>query len=588
MPSPIAYPATPPKFMVRSPRTVSFAHLGRVYVYHDLYGYILEMSPDLLDLLNAFRESRLREEVCNEFDDAFEDAAPEPFVMTFFEYACLVDPQANELDLIWPFYPVRAAWTVWERDDDGMTLYTCWGGGDVRKHRFNAVETAIWDECDGETRLEDLAETHGKEQVAAFVERLAHHRVQALKLSRVAASYYEFKGRQHLKPPYLTSTMPYRPYEPEKDELPPAPEQMFSPEEYYRREVADAEKQFDHEETTLSHLFRLPHPALQGRTYGQAIVDGLEKRGLFPGVGDGPLKVLEIGAGLGFVAEAAIGALRQRGYDVEWDIIELSPALAEAQRERTKGLPVTIHEGDVLSIEWPGSDYDVILANEMIGDLPAVHLTHEQTGLDQIKSEFAEEIIADKLSKIGGEVERLIQRYKVPLGDAPDPFFLNIGAWKLVEICAEHLSERGFAMLTEFGQMSMYPVLSRHLDHPEASIHFGHMSLIAQDHGLSFEFTFVMDLIEMEREAEGLATTRSYFRCLASLLAEHGVELRKIGYTRKMFEELCGDKVDLDNVGELRYDRIEDRLMGLVPHEFKALILMKRKPEQPARGMPEL
>jgi hypothetical protein len=36
-----------------------------------------------------------------------------------------------------------------------------------------------------------------------------------------------------------------------------------------------------------------------------------------------------------------------------------------------------------------------------------------------------------------------------------------------------------------------------------------------------------------------------------------------------------GDKLDLAAVGELRWDKIEDRLMGLVPHEFKALVLRR-------------
>ena len=34
-------------------------------------------------------------------------------------------------------------------------------------------------------------------------------------------------------------------------------------------------------------------------------------------------------------------------------------------------------------------------------------------------------------------------------------------------------------------------------------------------------------------------------------------------------------KLDLNAIGELRWDRIEDRLMGLVPHEFKALVVRK-------------
>jgi len=56
------------------------------------------------------------------------------------------------------------------------------------------------------------------------------------------------------------------------------------------------------------------------------------------------------------------------------------------------------------------------------------------------------------------------------------------------------------------------------------------------------------------------------------LFADAGLELAKIGYTPQLLTELVGDKLDLATVGELRWDKIEDRLMGLVPHEFKALI----------------
>ena len=45
--------------------------------------------------------------------------------------------------------------------------------------------------------------------------------------------------------------------------------------------------------------------------------------------------------------------------------------------------------------------------------------------------------------------------------------------------------------------------------------------------------------------------------------------------TRELLEHTVTDKLDLSTVGDLRYERIEDRLMGLVPHEFKALLLEK-------------
>jgi hypothetical protein len=59
------------------------------------------------------------------------------------------------------------------------------------------------------------------------------------------------------------------------------------------------------------------------------------------------------------------------------------------------------------------------------------------------------------------------------------------------------------------------------------------------------------------------------------MLAAEGVTIEKVGYTPALFAQALGDKVPQDQIGELRWDRIEDRLMGLVPHEFKALIATK-------------
>ena len=101
--------------------------------------------------------------------------------------------------------------------------------------------------------------------------------------------------------------------------------------DYHQRTIADADAQFDHQETTLSHLLRVPHPALAGRTYGEALVDALIARDAVPA---GRVRVLEIGAGLGYVARDAIARLRAAGREVEYTIVELSPALAAAQRER--------------------------------------------------------------------------------------------------------------------------------------------------------------------------------------------------------------------------------------------------------------
>ena len=42
-----------------------------------------------------------------------------------------------------------------------------------------------------------------------------------------------------------------------------------------------------------------------------------------------------------------------------------------------------------------------------------------------------------------------------------------------------------------------------------------------------------------------------------------------------MFEALLDGKQEMDAIGDIRFEPIEDRLGGLVPHEFKALVIRK-------------
>ena len=118
----------------------------------------------------------------------------------------------------------------------------------------------------------------------------------------------------------------------------------------------------------------------------------------------------------------------------------------------------------------------------------------------------------------------------------------------------------------------MYPRLSTQLDHPELSIHFNHLQTAARAIGFEVEFEFIIDFLDFDRTLRGMVTTRSYFRALGIMLAEVGIELEKIGYTEAMFDELMAGKLARCDFGDVYFDRIEDRLMGLVPHEFKAVI----------------
>ncbi|HTR51055.1 MAG TPA: SAM-dependent methyltransferase [Kofleriaceae bacterium] len=541
----------------RSAHLSWFAHMGAVYLFHDLYGYLMEMSPDIADLVEAFAGGADTHATIDRFGGRFGDADPKQFVEVLAAHAVLVPPDEDELEGLWAFVPIKGKWNVWQRRDDRLVIWTAWGERPIQELFLDADETRMWDAFDGDKRLVELRGKFDHDKLLALVRRLVHSDVQALKLSMMPWSVYA--KRPGLAPRYLASTMPYAPWKPGEPVPPPA---LLT--DYYRHGIADAHEQFDHQETTLSHLFRVPHPALAGRTYGQALVDALVARGAVP---PGRVRVLEIGAGLGYVARDAIARLRAAGRDVDYTIVELAPTLAAAQRERLGDSAKWI-EGDALAVALPDAAFDLVICNEMVGDLPARQLSRADLGLALDGTGTATPALVREISAVAADTG-------VNLDDAPEPFHLQTGAFQLVARIARALAPGGCAIVTEFGDVSAWPRLSTHLDHPELSTHFGHLQQVARGSGLQANVEFVIDLVDLDRTQQGLATTRSHFRALRALAADAGVDLPKIGYTRELLEQQVAGKLDLATVGDLRYERIEDRLMGLVPHEFKALVATK-------------
>jgi hypothetical protein len=544
-----------PARLRRSRHLSWFAHMGAVYLFHDLFGYLMEMSPDIAAMIEAFDDGVDTEETIQYYQGQFGDADPRQFVDVLVGHAVLVDPKEDEIEGMWAFVPLKGKWNVWQRRDDRMTLWTAWGERPVQQVFLDADETAMWDAFTGEKRLIEMRHHHDNDKLIALVRRLAHSDVQALKLSMMPWSIYA--KRPALAPAYLSSTMPYPRWQPGTPVPPAVPLS-----EYHQSGIGDADAQFDHQETTLSHLLRVPHPALKERTYGQTLVDVLVARGA---VREGRVRVLEIGAGLGYVARDVIARLRAAGREVSYTIVELAPVLAAAQRERIGG-DATWIDGDALAVEIPDGSFDLVISNEMVGDLPARQFSRTDIGLELDGTGTADRDRVRAISELAAGVN---------LDDAPEPFYLQTGAFELVSRIARWLAPGATAVITEFGDVAAWPKLSTHLDHPELSTHFGHLQQVARGCGLEAGIEFVIDVLDFDRDQQGLATTRSHFRALRALASHVGCELPKIGYTPALLEHTVAGKLDLATIGELRWERIEDRLMGLVPHEFKALVVKK-------------
>ncbi len=510
-----------------SREVISLGNQDAIYLYHQRYGYILEMSADVHELWAAFGDGVERVFVEKKFSATLTGQSPSELIDIFVEFSCLTS--GDEGDKWLDYVPVLGAWNTWERAGESVAIWTAWGERPPTEHVLSPAETAVWDAIDGEKRVSELGARFGAAMTNSLMSKLASIDIQAIKLSPVPVAVY---GGRHRWPAYLTSTMPY----PELGAESPATPELSA----YHESIDDPDEQFDTVETTLAHLLRRPHIALGNRSYGHALLEALEGKGVV--LGPEPLEILEIGGGLGELAASMLDAAEARGFKLNYQIVELSPSLASRQKKRAEGrAEVTV--GDVNELELASASFDLIIANEMIGDL----------GVSDVVDAGA-----------------LIERFGLDVDGAEPDAKLNSGAMTLVERASKWLAPGGLAVLTEFGERSQFARLSSHLDHPEYSIHFGHLLSVAKTLEIEAELVFLIDLLDMRRDLEGLATTRSQFRALKAMLGGRGVGLEKIGYTREMFTELVGANIAF---GDLRFERIEDRLMGLVPHEFKALIL---------------
>jgi phospholipid N-methyltransferase len=79
-----------------------------------------------------------------------------------------------------------------------------------------------------------------------------------------------------------------------------------------------------------------------------------------------PLRILEVGAGLGPVSELLIPQLRPGD---TYDIVELNPTFCDHLRVRFAGTPVRIHEMSIL--DWQEEPYDRVISGLPLANFPA-------------------------------------------------------------------------------------------------------------------------------------------------------------------------------------------------------------------------
>jgi hypothetical protein len=229
---------------------------------------------------------------------------------------------------------------------------------------------------------------------------------------------------------------------------------------------------------------------------------------------------------------------------------------------------VSFLTGDAAAADLGEASWDLVLANEMIGDLGVVRLQRDE----------APRLLAgDDLPDLPADLAAVLRRHPGVLAEEnlPDELFLNVGAFQLVERLGRALAPGGSAYLSEFGDLHRFPVLSEHLDHPEFSIHFDHLRRVAADAGLEARFEEVVDLLGFDGRLDVWVTTRGQFTALRDLARRHGGVLEKRAYTRAELAAALGERLPLERLEGLRFEPLAKRVMGLAPTDFKALLLRR-------------
>lgn len=344
--------------------------------------------------------------------------------------------------------------------------------------------------------------------------------------------------------------------------------------------IEDAAWEFDVIEPTINHAFRFPSEPLGGLDYGSRFCLSTMRAEIFPLSGESNrIKILEVGGGTGTFARSFLEQSSQlratllKGVQLSYHILELSPALMENQRKLlAEGRhDVTHFQQDATEFDLPGHEFDLIISNEVIADFPVAAVRGAE-GVEDGESVEAE----GHERRWDGPGACYIEKYDLPVKDAPASFMVNAGVFQFLERAWQHLAPGGTVILTEYGGEHAYPALSFHLNHEEYSIHFGHVSACATRIGFNCRLLTLKEFLEADTEALMLNGKEEHLLCLNHVLEKFGARVSYALVSKKEFCERFQKIVDQINLVGFTFSPLSTGFhFGPKLNDFMALVMQK-------------
>ncbi|HEY8188702.1 MAG TPA: class I SAM-dependent methyltransferase [Pyrinomonadaceae bacterium] len=309
--------------------------------------------------------------------------------------------------------------------------------------------------------------------------------------------------------------------------------------DFHLEGIDDATWQFDIIEPTVNHGLRFPSQLLSGLDYGTRFCDAVFEH-LPPRKSGGDFEVLEIGGGTGSFARSFIKRAQTKITGLSYQIMDLSPALAENQHQLLDDIhpAVAYLSQNAVELDLPGRKFDLIVLNEVIADFPVAVVERRLLGDGTCLS---------------GDGAAYVDKYSLTVDDAPDRFYVNSGVFQFLERAWTHLKPGGLLVCSEYGSESHYPVESFHLNHSEFTIHFGHVSQCARKVGFECRLQPLTEFLGIDDRTPVLSGREEHIVCLDFVFQKYGITLPFALFSEVDFKVQFGELADRIRLRPIRF-----------------------------------